>query len=90
MVDGPVHPVLFLTKPVLFTWEQHRPGGCRCVCRLYHDGELTCPEAAEPGLLLRVVAPTGSLQGAGDVTEALPLCAPCYAAIAPLAEPQPS
>lgn len=87
MADGPVHPVLFLRKATLFTWEQRRPGGCRCVCRLHHSGELMCPAAAEPGLLLRVVSPTSALQGPGDITDALPLCAPCYAAIAPLAEP---
>ncbi|MFI7020173.1 DUF6372 family protein [Streptomyces sp. NPDC050164] len=88
-MDGePEHrPVLFLKKPVLMTWEQHRPGGCRCVCRLYHSGDLTCSAAAEPGLLLRVIASAGSFQGAGDITDALPLCAPCYAAITPLAEP---
>lgn len=87
MTDESEHPVLFLKKAALFTWEQHRPGGCRCVCRMYHDGELTCSAAAEPGLLLRVVAPTDSFQGAADITDALPLCAPCYAAITPLAEP---
>ncbi|WP_055523198.1 DUF6372 family protein [Streptomyces graminilatus] len=89
MADVPVHPVLFLRKAALFSWEQHRPGGCRRVCRLYHSGELTCLAAAEPGLLLRVVSPASDLQGAGDITDALPLCAPCYAAIAPLAEPPP-
>ncbi|TLQ38989.1 DUF6372 family protein [Streptomyces marianii] len=84
---APECPVLYLKKTWLFTWEQHRPGGCRCVCRLYHQGEGACTAAAEPGLLLRVVSPAGPHQGPGEITDALPLCASCYAAITPLAEP---
>src|SRR5690606_6672954 len=53
----PAHPVLYLTKTWMFTWEQHRPGGCRCVCALYHQGPGACTAAADPGRLLRVVTP---------------------------------
>ncbi|WP_223863703.1 DUF6372 family protein [Streptomyces sp. 5-10] len=86
--DKPEHPVLYLTKTWLFTWEQHRPGGCRCICRLYHDGQGACTTAAEPGHLLRVVTPGASGQGyEADITDALPVCTHCYAALAPLSEP---
>lgn len=85
MADEPEYPVLYLTKTWLFTWEQHRPGGCRCVCRLYHDGEGACTAAAEPGRLLRVVTPGVEDRGhTTDITEALPVCSPCYTALAPL------
>lgn len=87
MAGEPEHPVLYLTKPVLFTWEQHRPGGCRCVCRLYHGADGVCMAAAEPGRLLRVVAPGTPLQGRADITDALAVCAPCYTALTPLSEP---
>ncbi|KUF17388.1 hypothetical protein AT728_16435 [Streptomyces silvensis] len=73
----------------MFTWQQHRPGGCRCVCRMYHRGEGVCTAAAEPGFLLRVVSPNNPHQGPGEITEALVLCAPCYAAIRPFAELPP-
>lgn len=82
-------PVLYLTQPATFTWEQHAPGGCRCVCRLYHDGQGACLEAAEPGRLLRVVTPD-SAWGPADITEPLQICATCYTAIAPLASTQAS
>lgn len=80
--------MLYLTKTWLFTWEQHRPGGCRCVCALYHLGEGACTAAAEPGHLLRVVTPGVERSGSRtDITEALPLCGPCYEALTPLARP---
>ncbi len=84
---APGRPVLYLAKTWLFVWEQHRPGGCRCVCGAYHGGDGVCTAAAEPGLLLRVVSPGGSHQGAADITDLLPLCGSCYTAIAPLAGP---
>ncbi|MCX4411617.1 hypothetical protein OG840_61745 [Streptomyces sp. NBC_01764] len=87
MAGEPAYPVLYLTMTLLFTWEQHRPGGCRCVCRIYHHGDGTCSAAAEPGRLLRVVAPATLRQSPPDITDALPVCAPCYTAVAPLSEP---
>ncbi|MEV4438056.1 DUF6372 family protein [Streptomyces sp. NPDC049577] len=77
-------PVLALHRPVLFGWEQHRPGGCRCLCGLYHresPGPVTaggCTAAGEPGLLLRIDTP-------GKSSGPLPLCRPCYTALSSLA-----
>ncbi|MFF3775615.1 DUF6372 family protein [Streptomyces sp. NPDC002232] len=82
-------PVIFLVKRWLFTWEQHRPGGCRCVCGIYHGGSGTCSAAAEPGRLLRVVTrPELESFGPADITAPLPLCDACYIALAPLSEPE--
>lgn len=79
MADELEPPVLYLTKTWLFTWEQHRPGGCRCVCRMYHSGQGTCAEAADPGHLLRVVTPGIEEHGhPADITDSLPVCAPCW------------
>ncbi|MFE3279884.1 DUF6372 family protein [Nocardia sp. NPDC059239] len=66
----------------MVSWEQHRPGGCRCVCAFYHpgDGESTCLAAAEPGLLIRVEAD-------GETIGPLTLCRYCYNAIADLQPP---
>ncbi|MFF4173668.1 DUF6372 family protein [Streptomyces sp. NPDC001744] len=87
MADKTRYPVLYLTMVWLFTWQQHRPGGCRCVCRFYHSGEGTCSAAAEPGRLLRVVTPgTERHSSPADITDALPVCASCYTALAPLSE----
>ncbi|MEV5774279.1 DUF6372 family protein [Streptomyces antimycoticus] len=84
----PAHPVLYLTKTWLFTWEQHRPGGCRCVCAMYHQGSGTCTAAADPGRLLRVVTPGVEDHGhPADITDPLSVCAPCYTALAPLSTP---
>jgi hypothetical protein len=89
--DRPEFPVLFLKRAGLFTWEQHRPGGCRCICRLYHEGEGVCVAAAEPGCLLRVVTPGAPEQDReAEITDALPVCVCCYAALAPLSEPMQS
>ncbi|MFD4555283.1 DUF6372 family protein [Streptomyces sp. NPDC058469] len=91
MSGEPEHPVLYLTKTWLFTWEQHRPGGCRCVCALYHQGSGTCTAAAEPGHLLRVVTPGVEQHSSpADITDALPVCGPCYTALAPLSTPPAS
>lgn len=88
MTDASPPPVLYLTQVAMFTWEQHAPGGCRCVCRLYHDGDRgTCLEAAEPGRLLRVIT-QASAWGPADITEPLQICAACYTAITPLASTQ--
>ena len=89
MADESEHPVLYLTQRFLFLWDQHAPGGCRCVCRMYHCGSGTCQAPAEPGRLLRVikVAHPGV---PGDITDGLALCAACYTAIAPLNERPPS
>ncbi|MFH8294944.1 DUF6372 family protein [Streptomyces sp. NPDC018059] len=83
----PDRPVLYLTKTWMITWEQRRPGGCRCLCRLYHQGGSTCTAAADPGHPLRVVSPETTHLGSAEISEALVLCAPCYAAITPLAGP---
>jgi hypothetical protein len=80
------YPVLYLTQEALFTWEQHAPGGCRCLCSFYHHGNSTCLAAAEPGRILRAVTPTNPLTPA-NISDPLPLCAACYDAIAPLADP---
>lgn len=85
MTDEPERPVLYLQQAWQFTWQQHAPGGCRCLCRIYHHGDGACTLAAEPGHLLRVVTPAGPGADSGDITDALPLCAPCYDAIAPIA-----
>ncbi|WP_442913300.1 DUF6372 family protein [Kribbella sp. CA-293567] len=69
----------------LLSWEQHQPGGCRCVCQLYHDDPGTCPAAAEPGRLLRIVA-LGAVMGTSRHQRCLPLCVACYNAIAPRAD----
>ncbi|MFG2761526.1 DUF6372 family protein [Streptomyces wuyuanensis] len=88
MATEPDHPVLYLKKLWLFLWEQHRPGGCRCVCRIYHAGQGTCTAAAVPGRLLRVISPeTPGEDHLTEITDALPVCAPCYVALAPLSEP---
>jgi hypothetical protein len=85
MTDETPPPVLYLTQVATITWEQHAPGGCRCVCRLYHDGDQgTCLESAEPGRLLRVVT-QASAWGPADITDPLQICAACYTAIAPRA-----
>lgn len=82
---GPA-PVLVLRRSHLFRWEQHRGGGCRCLCAMWHrevPGTLTaggCPAPAEPGLLLRVEAP-------GESSGVLPVCADCYIALTPHTEP---
>ncbi|MEV0032697.1 DUF6372 family protein [Nocardia sp. NPDC050793] len=44
--------------PLLFAWEQHHGGGCRCVCAIYHRGRgesrtATCLLAAEAGFCSR-------------------------------------
>ncbi|MET8178955.1 DUF6372 family protein [Streptomyces sp. NPDC005336] len=30
-------PILTIELAAAFRWEQHRPGGCRCLCGLYHS-----------------------------------------------------
>ncbi|MEU3356143.1 DUF6372 family protein [Streptomyces sp. NPDC037389] len=78
-------PVLVLQLAALFRWEQHQPGGCRCLCGLYHRetpgpfGASGCTAAGEPGLLLRVEAP-------GESSEPLPVCRSCYGILARLAD----
>lgn len=85
--DGPERPVLYLRQTWTFTWEQYRPGGCRCVCRIYHGGNGTCTAAAEPGHMLRVITSGAPGRGRASITDVLVLCASCYAAVAPLSEP---
>ncbi|MFF2926624.1 hypothetical protein OG306_40415 (plasmid) [Streptomyces sp. NBC_01241] len=74
-------PVLTIRMRWMFGWEQHRPGGCRCLCRMFHNipGTGVCLAAAEPGLLIRVVTAT---QSDGPLT----VCRDCYTALAPLAD----
>lgn len=78
------NPVLTVRPTAMFGWEQHRPGGCRCVCALYHRGDddsgpAVCLAAAELGLPIRVEAD-------GQVTGPLPVCRRCYKAMARSAE----
>ncbi|MGP9023185.1 DUF6372 family protein (plasmid) [Streptomyces sp. BR1] len=71
-------PVLAVRMPMLVEWEQDRPGGCRCLCGLFHRETARangCVSAAEPGLLVRVETPDDS---AGP----LPVCAYCYSQLA--------
>jgi hypothetical protein len=82
----PELPVLYLKETWPFTWQQHRPGGCRCICRFYHDGDGSCMSAAEPGLLLHLLNPREQEKSPADATGVLVLCRPCYTAIAPLSE----
>ncbi|WP_459963993.1 DUF6372 family protein [Nocardia sp. IFM 10818] len=77
MVEPP--PILTVRPWALFSWQQHRPGGCRCICAFYHPSgaeQSTCLSAAEPGLLIRVEAEDGHTE------VPLPVCRPCYTAIA--------
>nr|WP_272920291.1 DUF6372 family protein [Streptomyces sp. SID5473] len=63
----------------MLDWEQNRPGGCRCLCAIFHrlPGATGCTTAAEPGLLLRVETPA-------ETSGPLPVCIGCYTALAPL------
>ena len=74
-------PVLAVPLPMLLEWEQHRPGGCRCLCAVFHHapGTTGCTAAAEPGLLIRV-------ETAADSRGPLPVCRPCYTV---LGQPSP-
>ncbi|MGD6765972.1 DUF6372 family protein [Streptomyces sp. BH097] len=69
-------PVLTVALPVLLDWEQHRPGGCRCLCPIFHRTRAPggCTAAAEPGLLIRVETPE-------DSHGPLPVCRPCYTSL---------
>lgn len=81
-MSSETHPVLTIRLRFFFAWEQHRPGGCRCVCRMYHaapDGGV-CMEAADPGLLIQVASDSFKTEGP------VPVCRDCYTALAPLAE----
>ncbi|MGW7268257.1 DUF6372 family protein [Streptomyces sp. NPDC054842] len=62
---------------MLLEWQQHRPGGCRCLCAIFHHapGATGCAAAAEPGLLIRV-------ETAEESRGPLPVCSPCYTALA--------
>lgn len=77
--------VLVLRMHAPLGWEQNRPGGCRCLCGIYHRGDTGpaiaggCTAAAEPGLLLRIEAPDNCLGP-------LPVCRPCYATLVPLTD----
>ena len=93
--DTTPRPMLVLRKRFMVVWEQHQPGGCRCMCTMYHrdrePGALpninrgpACLLAAEPGLLLRV---EGSHYG--ESSDPLPICAACYDALLPFAEVEP-
>ncbi|WP_331764365.1 DUF6372 family protein [Streptomyces sp. NBC_01506] len=72
-------PILTLRLPVLLDWEQDRPGGCRCLCRIFHNDPAStgCTTGAQPGLLLRVETGTAN-------SGPLPVCIGCYTALAPL------
>ena len=73
--------VLVIRMRWMFGWQQHRPGGCRCMCRLFHSAAdaSVCLAAAEPGRLIRVETDS-------ETSGPLPVCLPCYTALAPLAE----
>ncbi|TJZ41189.1 hypothetical protein FCH28_37520 [Streptomyces piniterrae] len=71
-------PILTIELAAAFRWEQHRPGGCRCLCGLLHQeatpGATGCTAAGEPGLLIRA---TPAEQGSP-----LPVCLSCYEVLA--------
>ncbi|MFI1890446.1 DUF6372 family protein [Streptomyces jumonjinensis] len=69
-------PILTLRQSAILDWQQDRPGGCRCLCRIFHhDPTATgCMSGAQPGLLLRVETDTES-------SGPLPVCLPCYTAL---------
>lgn len=78
-MSGFEEPILTLRLPVLLDWEQNRPGGCRCLCAIFHHlpGATGCTTAAQPGLLLRVETPT-------ETSRPMPVCIVCYTALTPL------
>ncbi|WP_280396016.1 DUF6372 family protein [Nocardia brasiliensis] len=76
------HPVLRVPVPVLVSWTQHAPGGCRCACALFHHGHGACTRAGEPGLLIRLdPADQRPVEGI-DPDAVLAVCLPCYRALA--------
>ncbi|WP_433574174.1 DUF6372 family protein [Nocardia brasiliensis] len=70
--------VLRVPVPVLVSWTQHAPGGCRCACALYHHGHGACTRAAEPGLLIRLEPEDPTPLDGIDPSAVLPVCLPCY------------
>jgi hypothetical protein len=81
VTDESDSPVLTIRLAWMVSWQQGQPGGCRCLCRLFHNtpGTGVCLAAAEPGLLIRVVAGSRS---DGPLT----VCRDCYTMLAPLAD----
>lgn len=73
-------PILTVRLPIMFAWEQERPGGCRCACALFHASKMVpaCTSPAEPGLLIRVETPT-------ETAGPLSVCLDCYHQLVPLA-----
>ena len=76
-------PILTVRILARMEWQQHAPGGCRCVCAFYHKGGGACAEAAEPGLFANVInvnklSPDKGEEELGTVV----LCRGCYQAIA--------
>lgn len=76
---------LVLQMHAALGWEQRRPGGCRCLCGIYHRDDNGpaiaggCTAAAEPGLLLRIESPDHRLGP-------LPVCRRCYISLIPLTD----
>ncbi|MFD4356783.1 DUF6372 family protein [Nocardia sp. NPDC058518] len=80
-------PILAVPVAAAMVWNQHTPGGCRCLCQIYHRGVGSggCTRAAEPGLLIRleVTGPdTTPPQLAVEVDRPLPVCGRCYRLLA--------
>ncbi|MGW5317823.1 DUF6372 family protein [Nocardia thailandica] len=81
--DAAPAPILTVAVPAALTWTQHAPGGCRCLCQIYHRGVggRSCVSAAEPGLLITLEVPADAPPVPG-ADAPLPVCAACYRLLA--------
>ncbi|MGW2110707.1 DUF6372 family protein [Streptomyces sp. NPDC001948] len=71
-------PILTIRVNAMFTWEQHKPGGCRCLCAVFHRSQNApaCTGPGEPGMLIRVEAPR-------ETSTPMPVCLGCYHQLVP-------
>ncbi|MFF2088632.1 DUF6372 family protein [Nocardia sp. NPDC058176] len=80
-------PILTVPVPVARMWNQDLPGGCRCLCQIYHRGVGVggCTRAAEPGLLIRLEVTERDATApdlAADLDRPMPVCGCCYRLLA--------
>lgn len=77
-------PVRVLRLAAAFHWEQHAPGGCRCLCGLYHRPATGpaipagCTAAGEPGHFLVLETPQ-------EAIGPMPICSSCHTELGPYA-----